>query len=95
LPYNNIQLTEGGQNYDNSSTDQYKTERSQESGFSQEETQNANVEHFSYTTMQNLRVHSVHFQEMPLDLRLVIEAWESLLKETRLEIARLVLQDIT
>ncbi len=53
------------------------------------------MEHFSYTTMQNLRVHSVHFQEMPLDLRLVIEAWESLSKATRLEIARLVLQDIT
>lgn len=95
MPCNNIQVTEEGQNYDNSSTDQCKTERSQESGISQEETQNAYVEHFSYTTMQNLRVHSVHFQEMPLDLRLVIEAWESLLKETRLEIARLVLQDIT
>ena len=42
-----------------------------------------------------MRVHSVHHQSIPLSLQLVMEAWESLTRETRLEIARLVLEDIT
>ena len=92
---NNLDSTKEVQNYDNSSTDQCKTERLQESGVSQEQPKDANVEHFSYTSMHNLRVHSVHQQNTPLDLRLVIEAWESLSRETRLEIARRVLEDVT
>jgi hypothetical protein len=87
LPSIILHSTEARQNYDNSSTDQCKTERFQESAISQEETPNAYVEHFSYTSMQDLRVHSVHLQEMPLDLQLVIKAWEELSGETKLQIS--------
>ena len=95
LLYNNLDSTEVIQNYDNSSTEHCKTEHLQDSGILQEKPKDADVEHFSYTSMHNLRVHSVHCQKTPLDLRLVIEAWESLSRETRLEIARVVLEDVT
>ncbi len=95
LDSNNLHNAELLQNTNTNATIPCKTKQLRQQEFSPEIKTFTLSEHKPDTSLQKKCAVCVHIENVPLDLKLIMNAWLDLPKELRLQIAKVVLETLS